>query len=329
MADSDSSQSIWETLEALQIRLDKVSGARPDRQPRVTEMDRLEVKQIRPLVQKGQQSVQLEVGSQRKRLWLTLQWLQRWGGTFGPRSSAEANRNRGASSLERFIKQTGDTQQDPDRKADRGQVPAWLLYLTCPKCARRCRVLYSLRNQHDYACPRCTKPCYPNRDGAPSGANASPWERRERKRMQHQLKAQTIRRDYLHHTAVQKGLFTAHTRTIPKPGRMTWERYEALCRLVEAHESLAMHYQLQGLQQNLNRIVGADLHPTMAERIDERDITRWANAVIRMDAWALRQRSWHRRGKPRDTPGQGTREKLARMLETSEDSSGHAETEAS
>ena len=61
MASSDLTQGIWETLELLQVRLDKVSGARPDRRPRTTELDRLVVKQVRPLVQIGQESVLLEL----------------------------------------------------------------------------------------------------------------------------------------------------------------------------------------------------------------------------------------------------------------------------
>ena len=332
MASSDSTPSLLETLELLQVRLDKVSGARPDRRPRTTELDRLEVKQVRPLVQKGQQSVQLELGSQRKRVWLTLDWLQRWGGTFGPKSSAEANRNRNVPSMDRYLKRldqaAGELEVDPDRKADRGQVPAWLLYLSCPKCARRCLVRYSLRNQQDYACHKCMKPCYPNRDTSPSGSGKSPWHKRERARIQHQLQASKIRRDYLQHTPPHRGQLGPRARTIPKPPRMTWERYEALCRLVEAHETLAMSHQLVGLHQSLNRITGVDLRPTLSDRVDERGMTSWAHRILKFDAWALRQRSWHRRGKPRDTPGQGTRARIARMRETSTDSSGHAETES-
>lgn len=325
MTTSDLNQNIWETLELLQVRLDKVGGARPDRRPRMTELDRLAVKQIRPLVQKGQESVLLELGSQRKRVWLTLDWLQRWGGTFGPKSSAEANRNRGKTSSERFM--ASDEAPNPERQADRGQVPAWLLYLSCPKCARRCRVLYSLRAQHDYACPKCMKPCDPSRDRAPSGKGGK-WAERERAITRHRLHAGRIRRDYLGFSGPLPGILASSARHIPKPPRMTWNRYEALVRLVEAHETIAMGLQLGAMYGSLNRITGTQAHPTLAERQDEQDMLRWARSILVMDAWALRQRSWHRRGKPRDTPGQGTRERLAR-LGTSTDSSGHAETEAS
>lgn len=324
MASSNLTQDTWETLELLQVRLDKVGGAKPGRRPRMGELDRLTVKQVRPLVQKGQESVLLELGSQRRQVWLTLDWLQRWGGTFGPKSSAEANRNRGKSSVDRVMARC--EEPSPERKADRGQVPAWILYLSCPKCARRCRVLYSLRAQHDYACPKCTKPCDANRDNGPSGTSGQ-GAKRERAVISHRLHAGRIRRDYLGFSGPLPGLLASSARGIPKPPRMTWNRYEALVRLVEAHETIAMGLQLGAMYGSLNRLTGTQTHPTLAERQGEQDMLRWAHRILVVDAWALRQRSWHRRGKPRDTPGQGTRERLAR-LGTSTDSSGHAETEA-
>lgn len=115
MASSNLTQGTWETLGLLQVRLDKVGGAKPGRRLRIGELDRLTVKQVRPLVHKGQKSVLLELGSQRKQVWLTLDWLQRWGGTFGPKSSAEANRNRGKTSSERFM--ATDEEPSPERKA--------------------------------------------------------------------------------------------------------------------------------------------------------------------------------------------------------------------
>jgi hypothetical protein len=326
MADDTMTTHIWETLELLQVRLDKVGGARPDRRPRMGELDSLEVKQVRTLVQVGQESVMLELGSKRKQVRLTLDWLQRWGGTFGPKSSAEANSNRGRDSVARVLERL-DEEPSPDRKADRGQVPAWLLYFSCPKCDRRCRKLYSLRAQHDYACPKCVKPCDATRDGGPSGVGG-PAAKRERAVISHRHHAARIRRDYLSHDGPLPGILASSARRIPKPPRMTWNRYEALVRLVEAHETIAMGLQIGAMFSSLNRITGTEIHPTLQERVDEQDMFRWANNILRLDAWALRQKSWHRRGKPRDTPGQGTREKDAR-LETSTDSQGHAETNPS
>jgi hypothetical protein len=109
---------------------------------------------------------------------------------------------------------------------------------------------------------------------------------------------------------------------------MTGHRYEALVRLVEAPDTLAMGLQLGAMFGMLNRLTGTEAHPTLQERVDEQNMFRWANNILRLEAWALRQKSWHRCGKPRDTPGEGTRAKIARM-ETSTDSRGHAETKDS
>ncbi len=289
------------------------------------ELASVEVKQVRPLVHKGQESVMLELGSQRKQVRLTLDWLQRWGGTFGPKSSAEANSNRGRDSVARILERLDEPS--PDGGADRGQVPAWLLYFSCPKCGRRCRKLYSLRAQHDYACPKCVRPCDATRDRAPSGVGG-PAAKRERDVISHRHHADRIRRDYLNHDGPLPGILASLARCIPKPPRMTWHRYEALVRLVEAHETIAMGLQLGAMFGMLNRLTGTEAHPTLQERVDEQNMFRWANNILRLDAWALRQKSWHRRGKPRDTPGEGTRAKIARM-ETSTDSRGHAETKDS
>jgi hypothetical protein len=322
----DLQQQVLSTLEALQLGLDRLGGAHPGRRPRWNELDRIELRQVRPLVQVGQVSVQLHVGPQQKPLWLSLEWLERWGGTFGPRSSSAANRRRGGASRERFLRhldeQDGTREPDPDAKADRGGRPAWLLYLSCPRCARRCQVLYSRRGQHQYGCPKCERPAYRSSCWNPSGSDRSPWARSERQRLKHQQAAARIRRDYLQHTGATGGLLQPPTSSIPKPPRMTWARYEALVRLVEAHETIALAAQLGQLHCSLNRIVGVEAHPTMAEREETVDMNRWARTVLRLDAWALRQRSWHRRGLPRDTPGQGTRARLAK-LGTSADGSGH------
>ena len=269
---------------------------REGRRPRLRELDRLEVKQIRPLVQRGQQSFELDIENKQQPVVLALNWLERWGGTFGPKSSAEANCNRNVPSGERFLRrldqQNGEAEVDPDRTIDRGQVPAWLLYFNCPKCGRRCMVLYSLKGQNDYACPRCTKPCYPDREGGPSGTGKSRWEKRERARIKHQLKAERIRRDYLKHTEPNTMVLVPHASTIPKPKRMSWRRYEALCRLVEAHETLALLSQLPGLRHLFDRVEGRTSN--LSDEHGEKNFESWANRILKVDAWALRQRSWSR-----------------------------------
>lgn len=302
-------------LESLQSGLSAPSAPDPDRRPRLSELDRLEVRQVRPLVEIGQGLVHLKANGGPD-FPLALNWLERWGGTFGPRSSAAANARRGDPVL---AEDDDLPEQDPDSSTDRGGRPAWLLYFSCPECARRCRVLYSARGQSRYACHKCTRPAWQSTTTSSSGGpDASSWDQRHRFRLKHQRAADRIRRDYLQHAGPAPSPLLSTCYAIPKPHRMTWRRYEALCRLVEAHEMLALEVQLSHLQKTLAKMV-----PGM-ETPPEHPPSRWARAVLTLDAWALRQRSWHRRGRPRDTLGQGTRERLARMA-TSADDSGHAE----
>ena len=330
----DMQQDVLTVLESLQLGLDRLGGARPDRKPRWHEVDRIELKQVRPLVQVGQVSVQLQVGPQQKPLWLSLEWLERWGGTFGPRSSQAANRRRvelqeePSRYLRRLDEQDGTIPLDPEAAADRGGRPAWLLYLSCPRCARRCRVLYSRRGQHKYGCYKCEPVAYRRETWSVSGADRSPWAQAERQRRKHETAADRIRRDYLNYTGRTGGLMQPPTRAIPKPPRMTWTRYQALVRLVEAHETLALMGAMSQMEGLMRRVVGEDRAPTLDDRRQEADVERWARTVLRLDAWALRQRSWHRKGRPNDHPAQSVRAKLARMAETSADGSGHAQESA-
>jgi hypothetical protein len=108
---------------------------------------------------------------------------------------------------------------------------------------------------------------------------------------------------------------------------MTWDRYDALVRLVEAHETLALMATMAHLSGLMSRVMGEDRAPRLDERRQEADMQRWARTVLRLDAWALRQRNWLRKGQPHVPPGQSARAKLAR-LRTSTDGSGHAEESA-
>lgn len=262
------------------------------RNPRIEELDRLELRQVRPLVTIGQDSVALVVGPDQTPITLALRWAARTGGTFGTASSAAANALRGASSAERFRRQL---EPDTTTTTDRGGNVAWHLSLVCPECSRSCIRLYSPIAQHHYACPKCTRPNYypTTRPGVS--------ERRRRQQLAHEAAAAKILQQYLGHHGPAPGLF--RPAAIAKPRAMTWLRFEALCRLLEAHQVLAVMAELEGMQNRLARFV-----PGVADAQPPEQATRWARAVLRMDAWALRQRSWHRRGKPRDTPGQATRE---------------------
>ena len=282
----------------------------PNRRPRWNERERLVTRQVRHLVQIGQGVVFLKTADGRT-FQLPLQWLERWGGTFGTASSAAANARRGGK---------GELAQAPaNETTDRGGKPAWLLYFSCPKCSKRCRVLYTPFGEADHSCPTCANLRDIGGSGPATGRkNAHPWNRRQRFLLQHQQAAERIRRDYLQHTGPACGPRLLAPIAIPKPPRMTWHRYKALCRLVEAHDLLAVEMQVHQMQLTLARLV-----PT-AKAPPEHRPSKWAQAILTIDAWATRQTSWHRRGKPRDTPGQGTREKLARMS-SSTDGYGHAE----
>jgi hypothetical protein len=58
----DMQQVVLTVLEPIQLGLDRLGGVRPDRKPRWHEVDRIDLKQVRPLVRVGQVSVQLQVG---------------------------------------------------------------------------------------------------------------------------------------------------------------------------------------------------------------------------------------------------------------------------
>ncbi len=274
--------------------------------------------QIRPLVEIHQPSVQFDLARHGARVFLELEWMVRWGGTFGTNSSAEANACRNKNSSEKLFnhldKQNQHRSADTQPNTDRGQVPAWLLYLKCPQCFRRCRVLYSLHSKFDYGCTKCNRPAWPSNTWSVSGhRSAGPAAKCERMRLKHSQAAERIRQGYLFHTESHTELFQPSADTIPKPLRMTWRRYQALCRLIEAHEYLAIIAQCGHVQSSLHRLNDLSNQSTLVEGVEGNNGTSSAYRILKMDAWALRQRSWHRRGKPRDTPGEGTRARLRKV----------------
>ena len=75
-----------------------------------------------------------------------------------------------------------------------------------------------------------------------------------------------------------------------------WERWEALRQLVLAHETLSMAAWSDAIHR-LARLVGVD-DPAPDHRLE---ISR-ARELLKENAWATRQSSWHRGGKPRPGP---------------------------
>lgn len=273
-------------------------------------MERISVSDLRPLVKIGQEGIVIYLGPQRRSLQLKLLWLERWGGTFGPKSSAEANSKKGRTSLERYIhskdRRDGVSEEAAEPYLDRGQRPAWILYLQCPQCLSRCRVLYSVQGQHRFGCPRCNRPAYLSNSWQPSGSrHASAFAKLERQRLRHSQAANRIRRDYLGDFGPLRGpLLARPIEVIDKPPRMTWERFKALTNLIEAHETLALVTGLGTSRELLSRVGGQPCPATDDEKLGQMAVasSQW---LLKRDAWALRQRNWHSEGRYRASAGQG------------------------
>jgi hypothetical protein len=247
-------------------------------------------------VEVGQQSVRLHLGDPSRTVEIGLQWLQRYGGIFGPQSSAEAASRRFRNSTERFMME--DDPVPEQRHADRGQLPAWITFLSCPTCGKRCTVLRTPRGRNAWTCWKCLPQLAP-RNPQPGDPSSQKQAHRQR------YWATRIRRDYMGFPPNVAGdLFFRPAICLQRPRscRITHERWEALRRLAAAHETLWQLDELESIPSALWRLPGVQgaLTPTTADRKKRQDATRWAWAVIRMDRWSLRQTSWHRRGRPRN-----------------------------
>jgi len=274
--------------------LPKPAGGRRRFKPQ--ELETLELRKVRPLVEIGQGSAVIQLEDPPRAVTVGLQWLERYGGTFGPKSSAEAAGRRFRSSHERFMAE--DEPPPPERNADRGRVPAWIAYLTCPRCGKRCLRLRTPRRENAWACSRCLPQLSPRniQQGRPESA---------RQARRHRYWATRIRRDYMGFPADVAGeLFFQPTARLPRPKgcRISRERWEALRRLAMAHETLWQIAEVSALPAALGGLkeLRKLLTPTTSQRIEFQDSTRWAKAVLRIDRWALRQTSWHRCGRPRN-----------------------------
>ena len=84
----------------------------------------------------------------------------------------------------------------------------------------------------------------------------------------------------------------------PSPdSKMHWERWEALCQLVSAHETLALEAYAQQINF-MSKKSGQDLSMiNFNSQLDQ------AQQTLLQNSWATRQSSWHRQGRPRPGPG--------------------------
>ena len=237
--------------------------------------DRIELGKVRHLIEHQQASLALPDGPV-----IALRWQARTGGTFGPLSSAEANRRpRG--------RRPGASPSPP---SDRGTAVAWHVSFACPKCDRSCRVLWnplwSWRHhgvgQTAWQCQSCeASPCrykWPSQRWTGTSADGT---------------RPASYRYQQHHHAVQRC-----QALLEQPRWLTTDRFMALWRLKRAHGVLAAAACCSPLFSPSSIITADEINA--------------AQATIEADRWAMRQRTWHRKGKPR--PGPAGREQQAAPL---------------
>ncbi len=231
--------------------------------------DRIELRSVRHLIERQQESIDLPKGPT-----VALRWQAQPGGTFGPKSSAAANQRQ----------RTGRSAP-PAPLLDRGQAVAWRCYFRCPRCDRSCLVLHNplwhwrARGLSEetiagaWWCQPCGKYRWPSDrwTGTSSSTGRRPpsyW--------------------YQSHSHAADRIEAL----MEEPRWLTVDRWVALGRLREAHLTLAAAAAAAAAPGMLDGI-----SPSRAER---------ARRTIEACRWATRQRSWKRRGKPR--PGPDVRE---------------------
>lgn len=227
--------------------------------------DRIELGKVRHLIENQQQTLALPDGPV-----IALRWQARTGGTFGPQSSAEANR-----------RPRGRRQPaGPAPKLDRGSTVAWHVAFVCPHCDRNCRILWnplwSWRHhgagQTAWQCQACeASPCrYKWASQRWTGTSANGQRPASYRYQRHKAAADRCRE------------------LMEQPRWLTTDRFMALWRLKRAHGLLAA-------------AACCAPWPSMASIITAEEISA-AEATIEADRWAFRQRSWARQGKPRPGP---------------------------
>ncbi len=227
--------------------------------------DRIELRDVRHLIQHQQQAIDLPGAPG-----IALRWVARTGGTFGPASSrAETARQRHGRSA------------PPSPMLDRGQAVAWHVSFACGLCGRGCRILYNplvrwrrfgLKEEtiwQSWGCQACGKYKWPSQrwTGTSSG---------------------TGRRSPSHIYQRHQHAADRCMQLLEEPRWLTWDRYFALERLKNAHLLLATAacgLAMPGISCSIS-----------AEKIEQ------AHRTIQRDRWATRQRSWARNGKPRPGP---------------------------
>jgi hypothetical protein len=241
------------------------ASIRKPRRPVAERMLSIRVRDVRPLVEVGQETAQLpEIGRP-----LTLLWRWRSGGCLGPEAAAAMNARQ---------RQAREGRPAAEPQLDRGATGGWHLDLVCPLCSRTCRRLFAPSwsqparpSSRPWGCRSCHRVTYESSNRPGSSRGRRPPSSRYRK---HEEAALKIRRDFM--------------------GVAPEELH--LPSLVLAHETLSMAAWSEAIHR-LALQVGVD-----AEAPDHRLETSRAQELLKENSWATRQSSWHRRGWPRPGP---------------------------
>ena len=250
------------------------ASIRKPRRPVAEGMLSIRVCDVRPLVEVNQQTIRLPLMGDS----LSLLWRWRSGGCLGPEAAAAMNARQ---------RQAREGRPAAEPQLDRGATGGWHLDLVCPLCSRTCRRLFA---------PSWSQPARPS---------SRPWGRRppSSRYRKHEEAALKIRRDFMGMAPEELHLPSLFLAWKPPGSTLHWERWEALRQLCLAHETLSMAAWSEAIHR-LALQVGAD-----AEAPDLRlEISR-AQELLKENAWATRQSSWHRRGWPRPGPSYGRERK--------------------
>ena len=205
------------------------------KRPRIGEMDRIDAGMVRKVATSFQQQACLHLGS--GSIKFELIWNKRTAGLFGSVSAAIANQRRLS------IKKPGPWQPEAQAETDdRGQTQGWIMYLACPKCSRRCRVLYSKPNLCEFGCVKCNRPAYASNSWPYTGRkNAGGISKHERNRLKHEQAVKRIKKQ-LGETQQSwpHPCCTSTKKGDKKPTRMSNARFDELSMKLDIEEKMAL-----------------------------------------------------------------------------------------
>jgi ribosomal protein L37AE/L43A len=305
---------LWNTIERIRVVMHglirEARGTSDDARPLADELDTITQRDVRPHVQPHQASVLLLVNG--KRTTVALAWRPITKGLLGPRSSRAALKRRSMPVDHRIDEASaiaeGLAQPDPELNADRGGV-AWRLQLQCPECDRPCEVLRSPIGLRQWACGKCRRPA----------ALSNRWPRSnpmtarsaaDRAYRQHTEAAARLAVRLLKAPAnVLMGNLGAPVQVLcPKPPGMRWDRYQRICRVLEAHRALGQMAYLRTMRADLERISPGIMGDLQLQQVAE--LEAYYRAVLLIEKDVTKRSSWARRG---HSSNQAVREWKARQ----------------